>query len=181
MKHSSIGSPISNAVAFALVLSPCLQSIAFSDDRPTAPPASVVRDVQLNPHGAVEFAIVDGAGKPVPKTLVRVEHKGHAVAYVRSNSEGKILIKRLRPGVHSLLTGGQTTAFRLWNAQNAPPSAVTRPAVVVGNEQLLGQYGYGGPMVSPAMMATGVTATALAVVLSGKSSGTDHTVAPASP
>ena len=166
-------------VIAGVVLQPCLQTTAFCDEPPSSNPAPVVRDVRLNARRGVEFSIVDQAGKPVAMKLVRVEFKGRAIAYARSNDAGKISVKGLRPGVHSLATGGQTTAFRLWDAASAPPSAVNKPAVVIGSEQLLGQYG--PPMISPAMMATGVTATALAVVLGGKSSGTDHKVTPASP
>ncbi len=162
-----------------MLLSPLMQSPSLGEEPDIRKEAAPVRDVQLGAEGRLEVAIVDKAGKPVASKLVRVEFKGHAIAYAHTDRDGHIVVRGLRPGVHTVATVGQKTAFRFWDAKTAPPAALRKPAVVIGEEQLLGQYG--PPMISPAMMATGVTPTAVAVVLGGKSSGTDHRVLPASP
>ncbi|MEQ9407106.1 MAG: hypothetical protein RIK87_05245 [Fuerstiella sp.] len=153
--------------------------IAGANDPMPAEAPGLIRDIRLDQGGRVEITLVDAVGHPVGHQTVRVICRGSEVAQARTDARGRVTVTRLRPGVHTVVAGHQVTALRFWDAGHAPPAAMHNPAIVLDASQVRGQY---GPGMAPAMLAAGVTATALAVVLIGKnSSDNNHAVVPASP
>jgi hypothetical protein len=142
-----------------------------------------LRDVRLQDAGRLQLRVIDEAGKPEPDQLVRVFYQNSVIAETRTNASGSAVILGLRPGIHLVATGGRMSAYRLWTQQSAPPSAINAPAVVISEQSIRGQYGYGpGPMMAPGMLATGVTAAAVVAVLVGKDNGDGSVVVtPSSP
>jgi hypothetical protein len=143
----------------------------------------VSRDVRLNEGGRLSFQIVSLAGDQLADQKVTVSYLDTAIATAKSDASGRVSISGLRPGLHTISVSDSTQLYRFWTADTAPPAAITNPAVVVGAETALGQYGAPMmPMMAPGFLATTVTATALAAVLIGKNSGSDSkVVVPASP
>ena len=149
--------------------------------------ASTFRDVRLEPGGKLQLTVVSMAGQQLADRVVTVWFNKNLVCRTKSSADGRVNITGLRPGLHMIQVGDGTLACRLWSAQSAPPNAISNPAFVAGDSTIRGQYGpmVGAPMMpmmAPAVLATGVTATALAVVLIGKSSSSDNSIIlPASP
>lgn len=150
---------------------------------PAGSKAAELRDVKLQDAGRLQLRVIDEAGKPEPNQVVRVFYQNSVIAETRTNASGQAVILGLRPGVHLVATGGRMNAYRLWTQQTAPPSAISAPAVVISEQSIRGQYGYGPPpMMAPGMLATGVTAAAVVAVLVGKDDGdASVVVTPSSP
>lgn len=177
------------AVLAAIVVSPVLNSTTFGWQVEHAEPkAPVFRDVRLGEKGQLSLSVVAITGKTLEGQPVAVLHNGKVVCRTKSSRGGQVRMTGLRPGLHTVQVGKNTVLCRLWSASAAPPNAIARPAIVADDSAIRGQFGapmVGAPMmpmVAPAVLATGVTATALAVVLIGKSSSNDNDVfLPASP
>lgn len=164
-----------------------------ADVVPSAQQGPVIQDVRLAGKGRLNLTIVGPFGVPQAGQRIEILYNGHPVARADTSRDGTISVTGLRPGVHQLVTKHHSVAYRLWDAGTAPPSALQQPAIVLQQATVRGQYG--GTMMAPAVLAAGVTATALAVVLVGKnksssnsspavtanSATADHATDPASP
>lgn len=174
-------------IAGSIFVSSILNPAAFGwQASPQAHP--VFRDVKLGKHGELSLTAVAITGKPLESQPVTVVYNGTVVCRSKSNQAGVVSITGLRPGLHTVQVGKTSVLCRLWKASSAPPNAISTPAIVADDSAIRGQYGPGMvgapmmPMMAPAVLATGVTATALAVVLIGKSSSNDSDIVlPASP
>lgn len=179
-------------LAFMVVFGQPL-SVSFSqqinNSSPTPSPAirnvdasSTVRDVRLEPGGRVNLQVVSLIGQHLDGEHVTISFQDKAIATAATDSNGRVLVNGLRPGIHTVHVSGSTQMFRFWAPETAPPSATTNPAVVVGAETALGQYGAPMmPMMAPGFLATAVTATALTAVLIGKNRSGSKADIPASP
>jgi len=148
------------------------------------PPDIPLHDVKLQDTGRMTLRVVDTQGQPQANQIVRILHQNSVIAETRSSVSGQIEVTGLRPGVHVVSSGMNNAVYRLWPASTAPPAAISVPALVLSEESVRGQYGYGygpGPMMAPGLMATGVTAAAVAAVLIGKNSGDGSVIVPSSP
>lgn len=145
------------------------------------------RDIKLEKDGVLQLGVVSPSGQMLPNQVVTVWFNKNLICQTKSNADGRVKITGLRPGLHIIQVAEGTMPCRLWSAQSAPPNAISNPAFVAGDSTVLGQYGpmVGAPMMpmmAPAVLATGVTAAAVAVVLIGKSSSSDNSIIlPASP
>lgn len=177
----SSGTPVLRSADNAKLVQPVSNS--DSVDTPSSSTAPELRDVRLQNAGRLQLRVIDEAGKPESDQLVRVFYQNSVIAETRTNASGSAVILGLRPGVHLVATGGRMNAYRLWTQQSAPPSAISAPAIVISEQSIRGQYGYGpGPMMAPGMLATGVTAAAVVAVLVGKDNGDSSVVVtPSSP
>ena len=102
---------------------------------------SLMQDVKLQPEGVLKARIVDLQGNPVVGEQVSVTFRGKEVAAVVSDEDGFATISGMRPGLHAIVTPAGTTGVRLWNADTAPPTASSVPAVVSDSEVVRGQLG----------------------------------------
>lgn len=144
--------------------------------------AAVLRDVRLGKDGRLSLQIVSLTGELLGEQKVSVSYRDASIATAKSDSSGRVTISGLRPGVHMVTVSDSSQLYRFWTPQTAPPSAISHPAVVVGAEAALGQYGAPMmPMMAPGFLATTVTATALTAVLIGKNGSGSKVGVPASP
>ena len=147
----------------------------------TADAVSTVRDVRLEAGGRLNLRVVSLIGQQLDGEQVTISFHDKAIATAATDTNGRVLVNGLRPGIHTVHVGGSTQMYRFWNPDTAPPSATTNPAVVVGAETALGQYGAPMmPMMAPGFLATAVTATALTAVLIGKNRSGSKADIPAS-
>ncbi len=102
---------------------------------------SLMQDVKLQPEGVLKARIVDLQGNPVVGEQVSVMFRGKEVAAVVSDTDGFATVSSMRPGLHAIVTPAGTTPVRLWNADTAPPTAASVPAVVSDAELVRGQFG----------------------------------------
>ena len=148
-------------------MSPAEQRV--SDDQ-TPEHESVMQDVKLAKGGILTARIVDLQGNPVVGEQVAVMFRGKEIAAAVSDENGLAAVSGLRPGLHAIVTPTGTTACRLWNADTAPPTATTVPAVVSDTEVIRGQLGaFNLPMF--VVLATSVAA--LVVALDANNSADD--------
>lgn len=123
---------------------------------------SVTQDVKLSKGGILMARIVDLQGNPVVGEQVAVMFRGKEIAAAVSDENGLAAVSGLRPGLHAIVTPTGTTACRLWNADTAPPTATTVPAVVSDAEVIRGQFGaFNLPMF--VVLATSVGALVVAL------------------
>jgi len=102
---------------------------------------SLMQDVKLQPEGVLKARIVDLQGNPVVGEQVSVMFRGKEIAAVVSDEDGFATVGGMRPGLHAIVTPASTTGVRLWNADTAPPTASSVPAVVSDSEVVRGQFG----------------------------------------
>ena len=132
---------------------------AFDDE-----PKSLVQDVELREGGVLMTRVIDVYGNPLSGQEVVIQFKGKAVASAVSNEKGLISVSDLRPGMHLITTSAGSTPCRFWGTGDAPPAAVSVPAVIAGAdaEIVRGQFGmFNLPMV----VYAGVTAAAMVIAI----------------
>lgn len=133
------------SLTFALIAqSPMLCAEQRVSEKPvneSAEPESIMQDVKLTAEGVLTARIVDVQGNPVVGEHVSLMFGGKEIAAVVSDQDGFATVSGLRPGLHAIATPTGTTACRLWNADTAPPTATTVPAVVSDSEVVRGQFG----------------------------------------
>lgn len=154
-------------------------------------PDTSIKDVSLANNGKLELIVVDSYGRQIPDIEVGIAYRGAEIARAKSNQHGVVAISALRPGLHSVTTPRGGVVYRFWHSAQAPPNSVVRPALILQEATARGQYGpmmgypvapmMGPSMMAPGLLATTVTAAAVAVVLIGKNEGSDSVVVPASP
>ena len=131
---------------------------------------SVVLDVQLRTKGILTARVVDLQGNPVVGEHVSVTFQGKEIAAAVSDEDGFAAVSGLRPGLHAIVTPTGTTACRFWNADAAPPSATSVPAVVSDEQIIRGQM---GAFNLPMFVAFTVAAGALIVALDAENNASD--------
>ncbi len=141
---------------------------APSDDN--AERESVVQDVKLRAGGILTARIVNAQGDPIVGEHVSVMFQGKEIAAVVSDEDGFATASDLRPGLHAIATPTGVSACRFWNADTAPPTATSVPAVVSDTEVVRGQFGaFNLPMIVVLAVAGG----GLAVGLDAKNTAND--------
>jgi len=131
---------------------------------------SVVQDVKLQTGGILTARIVNAQGNPVTGEHVSIIFQGKEIAAVVSDDDGFVTASDLRPGLHGIATPSGMSAYRLWNADTAPPAATSVPAVVSDPEVIRGQFGaFNLPMIVVLALAGG----ALVVGLDAKDTADD--------
>lgn len=136
----------------------------IADDNPTSP-VTDVRDVRLQNQGTLTLAAIDLQGRPSVDDVISIHFRHHLVATAQTDHNGRVTIRGLRPGLHSVTTRSGQTTFRLWSEETAPPFALTNPAVVSDSVSIRGQYGgasFGG------LLGTGIGIAGLVVALDAK-------------
>ncbi len=179
--RTSIARLITWSVTFALVAhGPMLsaeQRISGDKHESTAPskpsqgPASIVQDVQLRAQGTLTARIVDLQGNPVVGEHVSVMFQEKEIAALVSDDDGFASVSGLRPGLHAIVTPTGTTACRFWNADSAPPSATSVPAIVSDEQIIRGQMG-GGGLLGVVGLAAGIAG--LVVALDAENTASDN-------
>lgn len=160
-----------------------LQGFLLAEDK-TAVAGPLIRDVRLSPTGDIQMSVVDGSGRASSQKRVTLQFNGASIASLSTAADGHFRVRNLRAGLHVISVEGEAFPFRFWEHHAAPPGALDAPAIVLDQRRVRGQYGPPmGPMVGPGLVAAGVTATALAIVLVGKNSGSSgsSSAVPASP
>lgn len=166
---SFLKTPCTRFVAWSLTIAmvangPMLSAEQRASGTQSEQPAehqSIMQDVKLQAEGILTARIVDMQGNPVVGEHVSVMFRGKEIAAVVSDEDGFASASGLRPGLHAIVTPTGTTACRLWNADTAPPTATSVPAVVSDAEIIRGQFGaFNLPMfvVLAAAVAAGVVA-----------------------
>ena len=164
---SFLKKPCTRFVAWSLTMAlvangPMLSAEQRVSDDPSPEHVSAMQDVKLAKGGILTARVVDLQGNPVVGEHVSVMFQGKEIASAVSDEDGFTAVSGLRPGLHAIVTPVGTTACRLWNADTAPPTATTVPAVVSDAEVIRGQLGaFNLPMF--VVLATSVGALVVAL------------------
>ena len=165
------------AMAMALAALPACCLAADAPIEP--PPVPAMTDVALARGGLLQGQIVDAKGAPMKAAQVSIWHENQQVAKTVSDNNGQFRVAGLRGGVHLVVAGQNSSAYRLWTSDAAPPNASTGTVVMPGETVVRGQNGYpiaGNIIRSPILWgALGYTAGHII----GFNSGIDRT--PSSP
>ena len=140
-------------------------------------------DYLLGQKGVLVGSVVNQQGQPAAGLPVQVLHDGRVVATAYSNEQGEFAVESLRNGIHTVQLGETQRPVRFWSDAAAPPSAVSRMAIVVDEEVVRGQCGEacgeGGCRAGGLTWGTtcglllvgGAVATTLALTLDDQKSG----------
>ena len=131
---------------------------------------SVVQDVKLQAGGILAARIVDAQGNPVVGEQVSIMFQGKEIAAVVSDEDGFATASNLRPGLHAIATPGGMSKCRLWNADTAPPTATSVPAIVSDTEVVRGQL---GAFNLPMFVVLAASAAAVVVGVDAKNTADD--------
>ena len=135
-------------------------------------------DVAIS-DGVLVGTVLNKEAKPVAGLNVQLLHETKVIASATSDEKGQFAIRGLRNGSHVLQVGTVQQPVRFWGTQAAPPSAVSKIAVVVDEKVVRGQTmgmggGLAGNLVPFAIFGGALGATLAATI------GADEP-APASP
>ena len=154
----------------AVLLSQPLAAIPCHADEAPAAPKPIVRDVRLQDAGLLEMKIVDGQGMPQAEQPVQIQFADKTVAKAVTDETGNVRFTGLRPGLHIVSAPHGAAAFRFWNTDQAPPSALQSPAIVSDSNVVRGQFG--GPAVGGLIVA-GLGVAAIVLAIDAKSTADD--------
>ncbi len=135
MRFKSIHSGVSVLLSMALLVgSPLLASETV---------AIRSSDYLLGQESILAGSVVNQSGMPVTGLPVQVLHKGQVIATALSDDKGEFAVRGLRNGQHTVKVGASHQSVRFWMSKAAPPTAVSRLAIVVDEEVVRGQCGEG--------------------------------------
>ncbi|MEI6540236.1 MAG: carboxypeptidase-like regulatory domain-containing protein [Planctomycetota bacterium] len=135
MRFKSIHSGVSVVLSMALLVgSPLLASETV---------AIRSSDYLLGQESILAGSVVNQSGMPVAGLPVQVLHKGQVIATALSDDKGEFAVQGLRNGQHTVKVGASQQSVRFWMSKAAPPTAVSRLAIVVDEEVVRGQCGEG--------------------------------------
>lgn len=158
-----------------LVAAPTLSSAGTFADESTGP-QPVVRDVRLQSQGLLQLTVVDGRGVAVASQPVQIRYADKTVAQATTNESGIVSFSGLRPGPHLVVAPHGAAAFRFWNPDQAPPAALSSPAIVSDTNVVRGQMGPGGGLLP--LLTTGLSIAAIVVAVDAKNEADDaHSLA----
>lgn len=126
-----------------------------------------VSDVTLQPTGMMVGSVVTAAARPVSRVTVEVLYGSDVIATTQTSEDGQFAVSGLRNGTHVIRCSGTQMPVRLWSTAAAPPSSVSRVAVVVNdlNPVVRGQQMPGGNLLIPLGIGAGALAVTLATTL----------------
>jgi hypothetical protein len=156
-------SPRKNAptcLALIAALSWVLPGRAVADDIPRVK----VRDVQLRAGGELQGEVVDAGGDVMPHEPVTIRQTGREIAHVRTDSNGRFLVRNLRGGLYEIATEQTAAAYRLWAPQTAPPAATDSVRIVSISTVYRGQSGRISPGIPRSAMIVGVGVVVAATI-----------------
>jgi hypothetical protein len=138
--------------------------------RPVTPAAMAemqqrsTRDVVLQEGGVLKGRFVDDGGTPIDGARLVVRQNDEIAAVMITDARGEFSAENLSRGVYRIESPTASGDYRLWRADEAPPSARPVALVVSQNPTLRGQYGYRNmDLVTLGLGAGGVTLGVLAL------------------
>ncbi len=136
-------------------------------------------DYSLDQDGTLVGSVLNQSARPVTGLRVNVLHQDRVVATAISDEQGRFAVSGLRNGSHSVQIGESKQQVRFWTADSAPPTSVSRMAIVVDDEVVRGQdpNNNGLKTAGKLLLLGGAVAATLALTLNND----DKDSAPASP
>lgn len=135
MRFKSIHSGVSVVLSMALLVGSPLQASETVAIRSS--------DYLLGQQSILAGSVLNQSGLPVAGLPVQVLHKGQVIATALSDDKGEFAVQGLRNGQHTVKVGASQQSVRFWMSKAAPPTAVSRLAIVVDEEVVRGQCGEG--------------------------------------
>lgn len=131
---------------------------------PERPQTRSIKDVVLQDGGVLTGRFVDDGGVPVDGARLVVRQKDRVASVVITDARGEFAAKGLTRGVYRIESPTATADYRVWEADEAPPSARPIALLVSQNPTLRGQYGYRTlDLITLGLGAGGVTLGVLAL------------------
>jgi hypothetical protein len=122
------------------------------------------RDVVLQEGGILRGRFVDDGGAPIDGARLVVRQKDQIAAVMITDANGEFAAENLSKGVYRIESPTASGDYRLWRADDAPPSARPVALVVSQNPTLRGQYRYRNmDLLTLGLGAGGVTLGVLAL------------------
>jgi hypothetical protein len=138
--------------------------------RPVAPAASTTaqqrsnRDVVLQEGGVLRGRFVDDGGVPIDGARLVVRQNDRIAAVMITDARGEFAAEGLSRGVYRIENPTASGDYRLWQADDAPPSARPVALVVSQRPTLRGQNRYRNmDLLTLGLGAGGVTLGVLAL------------------
>lgn len=142
----------------------------------TAADDKVIRttDVILGTQGTLTGAVISPESQRIADATVKIYHEGALVATARTSENGEFAFRGLKKGPHTIQCSETTQNVRFWSGNSAPPSSVSRVAVVVDQSAVVrGQTNGLAAQAVPLGIFGGALAITLATTLGRGDSSTE--------
>jgi uncharacterized protein (DUF2141 family) len=143
MESVSMNKHILNCLSLAVIVALALISSRAAN---AAEQVALTSDIALQKSGVLHGQFVDKAGKAQADESVVIAQKGKPVVIVKTDKQGRINIRGLRPGTYQIETAKSSGTYRLWATGTAPPKAKSgflaiAEGTAVRAQLFNGQYG----------------------------------------
>lgn len=166
--------PIRTILLLAMSIGLAIVDTADADDSssnlrevtksPERPQARSFKDVVLQDRGILRGRFVDDAGTPIDGARLVVRQNDRVASVVITDARGEFAASGLTRGVYRIESPSATADYRVWEADEAPPSARPVALVVSQSPTLRGQFGYRTlDLITLGLGAGGVTLGVLAL------------------
>jgi len=127
-------------LAICLTLSPALAQDASSKANNDS--SIELKNVALNSKGELIGRLMSPSGKPKPHVEVKRHSSANIkqiVGTVKTDKDGRFVIRGLHRGSCLLTAQDQSYAFRVWPEKQAPPNAIKTIALITKSIEFRGQ------------------------------------------
>jgi hypothetical protein len=105
------------------------QSAGTTTGRTNTLPEVTARDVVLDDQGLLHGTLTNAQGHPQAATELVIRRGGNLLTTIKSQTDGRFVVRDLRPGLYEINTDRSYGLFRVWTPQSAPP--VAQPAALI--------------------------------------------------
>ena len=92
--------------------------------------ATRIPDVRLNSDGLFVAQLVSNTGQPLSSRQLKISSREKLLTAVTTSPSGRVAVRGLNGGVFQIDYADQSTIFRLWTANAAPPNAASELMIV---------------------------------------------------
>ena len=101
--------------------------------------AAKIPDVKLNSDGLFVAQLVSTTGQPLSGRQLKISDRTNNLTTATTSPQGRVAVRGLNGGVFKVAYGNQSTNFRLWTCNAAPPNAVSDLLLVQNQPVTRGQ------------------------------------------
>jgi hypothetical protein len=117
-------------------------------------------EVVMGANQSFNGRLVNSNGDAVEGAAVKISQNGKVVAETATNKEGEFSVAGLSSGPYMVQAGNEAGMVRLWEKENAPPSAKEKSLLVSGGKLVRGQ---GADVITIGLFALTAVSTGFAI------------------
>jgi hypothetical protein len=136
-------------------------------------PGTVIWDIRLDEHGALQGRLVDLTGQAVAGEPVELQQARRPVARATSDAAGRFTFPQIPAGVYQICFDSHAVTCRVWSAAAAPPAARHELVILAAPLAVRGQQPFHAVFRNPLFVGL-VIAAAIAIPIAIHSAKDDR-------